>query len=297
VTDATRNLAILFADVSGSTTLYEKLGDRAALAAVESVLEILKRAVAANRGRVVKTIGDEVMAVFETADAAFQAAVDMQTKTDELPAIGDVKLGIRIGFHAGPAIEERNDVFGDAVNTAARMAGLAKSGQIITSGPTVDSLSPMLRDTTRDIDSLPVKGKHEVVRVSEVLWQDGGETTMMAPRGSALAPIPTILRLEHGGRVLRMEPGGKSIFVFGRDAGNDVVIADKMASRVHGRIERRRVRFYYVDLSTNGTFVTNEGDTELVIKRDQIMLRSRGRISFGHSSADADAEIVAFFFE
>ena len=141
MTDATRNLAIMFADVSGSTTLYEKLGDRAALAAVESVLEILKRTVAANHGRVVKTIGDEVMAVFETADAAFQAAVDMQTKTDELPAISGVKLGIRIGFHAGPAIEERNDVFGDAVNTAARMAGLAKSGQIITSGPTVDSLS------------------------------------------------------------------------------------------------------------------------------------------------------------
>ena len=104
---STRKLAVLFADVSGSTTLYEKLGDRAALAAVESVLEILKRAVASNRGRVVKTIGDEVMAVFDTADAAFQAAVDMQTHTDELPAINEVKLGIRIGFHAGPVLEER----------------------------------------------------------------------------------------------------------------------------------------------------------------------------------------------
>jgi adenylate cyclase len=297
VTDATRNLAILFADVSGSTTLYEKLGDRAALAAVESVLDILKWAVAANRGRVVKTIGDEVMAVFETADAAFQAAVDMQMKTDELAAIGEVKLGIRIGFHAGPVLEERNDVFGDAVNTAARMAGLAKSGQIITSGSTVDALSPLLRDTTRDLDALPVKGKHEEIRVSEVMWQDGGETTMMAPRGSAFASPPVVLRLEYGGKVLRMEPGGKSAFVFGRDPGNDVVIADKMASRVHGRIERRRDRFYYVDLSTNGTYVTNEGDTELVIKRDQIMLRSRGRMSFGHSSNDAEAEIVAFFLE
>jgi class 3 adenylate cyclase len=291
---AIRVLAVLFADVSGSTTLYEKLGDRAALAAVESVLDILKRAVATNRGRVVKTIGDEVMAVFDTADAAFQAAVDMQTRTDELAAIGEVKLGIHIGFHAGPVLEERNDVFGDAVNTAARMAGLAKSGQIITSGPTIDALSPMLRDGTRDLDSLPVKGKLDEIRVFEVLWQDGGETTMMAPRGSALA-LPT-LPLEYGGRVVRMEPG-KSSLVFGRDAGNDVVIADKMASRVHGRIERRRERFYYVDLSTNGTYVTNEGDTELAIRRDQIMLRARGRISFGHSAADPDTEVVAFFIE
>jgi adenylate cyclase len=294
---STRKLAILFADVSGSTTLYEKLGDRTALAAVESVIEILKRAVASNRGRVVKTIGDEVMAVFDTADLAFQAAVDMQTHTDELPAINEVKLGIRIGFHAGPVLEERGDVFGDAVNTAARMAGLAKSGQIITSGPTVDALSPTLREGIRDLDALPVKGNLDEIRVSEVLWQDGGETTMMAPRGTGLAAASTVLRLEHGGKVLRMEPGGKSTFVVGRDPGNDVVIADKMASRVHGRIERRRDRFYYVDQSTNGTYVTNEGDSELVIKRDQIMLRSRGRMCFGPSSADAEAEVVAFFLE
>jgi class 3 adenylate cyclase len=293
---ALRNLAVLFADVSGSTTLYERLGDRAALAAVESVLEILKRAVAGNRGRVIKTIGDEVMAVFDSADGAFQAAVDMQAGTDELPAIGAVRLGIRIGFHAGPVLEERGDVFGDAVNTAARMAGLAKSGQIITSGPTVDALSAALRDATRDLDALPVKGKLDEIRVFEVLWQDGGETTLMAPRGAALVPAVPTLRVEHGGKVVRMEPG-KSSIVFGRDAGNDVVIADKMASRVHGRIERRRDRFYYVDQSTNGTFVTNEGDTELVIRRDQIMLRGRGRISFGHSAGDAEAEIVAFFLE
>ncbi len=294
---ATRVLAILFADVSGSTTLYEKLGDRAALAAVESVLEVLKRAVATSRGHVVKTIGDEVMAAFETADLALQAAVDMQTRTSDLPAIGEVQLGIRIGFHAGPVLEERGDVFGDAVNTAARMAGLAKSGQIITSGQTVEALSPALRDGTRDLDALPIKGKLDEIRVFEVLWQEGGDTTMMAPRGSALAPAPTTLRLEYGGRVLRMEPGGKSAFVLGRDPGNDVVIADRMASRVHGRIERRRDRFYYVDLSTNGTYVTNEGDTELVIRRDQIMLRSRGQISFGHSASNTDAEVVAFFTE
>src|SRR5262245_19581989 len=226
---ATRILAVLFADVSGSTTLYEKLGDRAALAAVESVLEILKRAVATNRGRVVKTIGDEVMAVFDPADLALQAAVEMQTRTNDLPAISDVKLGIRIGFHAGPVLEERGDVFGDAVNTAARMAGLAKSGQIITSGPTVDALSPTLREGIRDLDALPVKGKLDEIRVSEVLWQDGGETTMVAPRGAALAAAPAVLRLEYGGRILRIEPGGKSSFVFGRDPGNDLVIADKMA--------------------------------------------------------------------
>jgi pSer/pThr/pTyr-binding forkhead associated (FHA) protein len=85
--------------------------------------------------------------------------------------------------------------------------------------------------------------------------------------------------------------------MFGRDQSNDVVIADRMASRVHGRIERRRERFYYVDRSSNGTYVTNEGDVELLIRRDELLLRGRGRIGFGHSAGDADAEVVTFSCE
>jgi class 3 adenylate cyclase len=295
VTPGPRVLAVLFADVSGSTALYERLGDRPALAAVESVLNLLQRVVAAQQGRVVKTIGDEVMAVFESADTALQAAVDMQNQVAQLPPVDDVRLGIRVGFHAGSVLEERGDVFGDAVNTAARLAGLANGGQILTSGPTVVALSPLLRESTRDLDALPVRGKHEAIPVHEVLWQEAGETTMMAPKGERGAGEPR-LRLVHGPRELQMAPGVARI-MFGRDQSNDVVIADRMASRVHGRIERRRDRFYYVDMSSNGTYVTHEGDDELLLRRDQLMLRGRGRISFGHSSADADAEVVTFSCE
>src|SRR5262245_64795562 len=102
------------------------------------------------------------MAVFESPDAAYEAAIDMQTGTAALPEVGSgVRLGIRVGFHAGPVIEERGDIFGDAVNTAARMAGLAKAGQIITSGPTVGALSTSHREGTRDLDALRVKGKYD----------------------------------------------------------------------------------------------------------------------------------------
>jgi hypothetical protein len=181
------------------------------------------------------------------------------------------------------------------VNTAARLAGLAKAGQIITSGPTVAALSPLLRESTRDLDAFSVRGKHEEVRVHEVLWQESGDTTMMAPKGVLIAAAP-VLRVEYAGRTLRMEAGVGRI-MFGRDQSNDVVIADKMASRVHGRIERRRDRFYYVDMSTNGTYVTNEGDEEIVLRRDQLMLRGRGRISFGHSAGDAEGEVVTFACE
>jgi class 3 adenylate cyclase len=295
MTATSRPVAILFADVSGSTTLYERLGDRQALKAVEQVIDLLRRAVATYRGRVVKTIGDEVMAVFRDADSALQAASDMQTRVAALPTFADARLAIRIGFHYGATLEENGDYFGDAVNTAARMAGLAKGGQIITTAATVAALSPLLREGTREVAALAVKGKQVEVQVCEVLWQTGEDLTMLAAN---LAQVSTeaVLRLAFGARTVTMD-GNLATVQIGRDASHQIPITDKMASRLHGRIERRGDKFYYVDLSTNGTYITTEGDVETVLRRDQAMLRGRGTLSFGHSATDAGAELVTFVCE
>ena len=288
-----QQFVILFADVSGSTSLYEKLGDKRALAAIESVLSELRKSVALQRGRVVKTIGDEVMAVLDTADAAMQAACDMQIRVAAIPPIQDARLAIRVGFHFGPAIEEQGDFFGDAVNTAARMAGLAKGGQVITSGPTVDALSPLLRESTRDLDAMPVKGKQDEIRVFEVIWQDSEDLTTLASRESPVSTHEPTLTLSYGERILTLGAARPSASL-GRDASTDLAIADKMASRVHCKIEYRRGKFFLADQSTNGTYVTVEGDAEIMLKREQLLLRSRGVISLGASSAAAGAKIVIF---
>jgi class 3 adenylate cyclase len=295
MTASARPVAILFADVSGSTTLYERLGDRQALTAVDQVLDLLRRAVATYQGRVVKTIGDEVMAVFRDADTALQAASDMQTRVAALPTFADARLAIRVGFHFGPAIEESGDYFGDAVNTAARMAGLAKGGQIITTAATVASLSPLLRESTREVAALSVKGKQSEVKVCEVLWQIGEDLTMLAA-SRAQASTEAVLRLAHGSRALLMDDDLATVQI-GRDVSHHILITDKMASRLHGRIERRGDKFYYVDLSTNGTYITIEGDVETCLRRDQAMLRGRGTLSFGHSATDPGAELVTFVCE
>jgi adenylate cyclase len=293
VTTATKLCAILFADVSGSTSLYEKLGDQRALAAIESVLSELRKSIGFQHGRVVKTIGDEVMAVFETADFAMQAACDMQNRVAAVGPTDIVRLAIRVGFHFGPAIEEKGDFFGDAVNTAARMAGLAKGGQIISDGPTVDALSPLLRASTRELDAMPVKGKQDEIRIFEVIWQDSDDLTALAARESPAGTHEPTLTLSYGEQVLKLG-AARPAASLGREGTNDLAVKDKMASRVHCKIEYRRREFFLVDQSTNGTYVKFDGDAEIILKRERLLLRGHGVISLGTSSATAGAKTVAF---
>ncbi|MCC6879736.1 MAG: adenylate/guanylate cyclase domain-containing protein, partial [Rhodocyclaceae bacterium] len=270
---------------------YEKLGDKEALHAVERCLNRMTRATEQFKGRVVKTIGDEVMAVFDSAEAGMDAASSMQQRVDDLPPVRGIKLAIRVGFHFGPAIEEAKDVFGDTVNTAARMAGLAKACQIITTGSTVEALPPLLRQSTREIDALSVKGKAEDVKVCEVLWQESDDLTMKSASVTA-APLAARLTLRHGGEEKQLD-AGHGTFSLGRDATSDIIINDRRASRTHARIERRRDKFVLIDQSTNGTYVTFEGEVEFALKREEVILRGKGRISFGHA-LDPEGEVVEF---
>ncbi|MDP2821216.1 MAG: adenylate/guanylate cyclase domain-containing protein [Sulfuritalea sp.] len=291
-----RNLCVLFADVSGSTRLYEKLGDEEALRAIGRCLERMERAVLSNRGRVIKTIGDEIMAVFDTAEAGMLAASDMQQRIDDLPPLAGTKMAIRVGFHFGPAIDENKDVFGDTVNVAARMAGLAKAGQIVTTETCVGLLPELLRLSTRDIDSLAVKGKEIDIRVHEVIWQENAELTMKSASIAPAAANEARVRLRHGASeiVLSVE---RPAVTLGRDETCDIVIRDASASRNHGKIERRRDKFMLVDISTNGTYVSFQGEPEFTLKREETILRGRGRIVFGHAwKSDAD-DMVEFVVE
>ncbi|WP_413881708.1 adenylate/guanylate cyclase domain-containing protein [Candidatus Aalborgicola defluviihabitans] len=282
--------AVLFADVVGSTRLYETFGDDQAKQMIDECLVALTAVVLQYGGRVVKTIGDEIMCVLPSADNGCLAATDMHQKIMALPMVSGVKRSVRIGFHYGAVIEENNDVFGDTVNLAARMAGLAKGMQIITTGTTVTGLSPMLQLSTRSIAALSIKGKGDEVDVREVIWQ-GGEELTMTTASISVTTKPVTLYLEHGTQTWELDRDG---IVIGRDAQCNIVIADRNASRQHARIERRRDKFFLVDQSTNGTFVAFANAPEVVLRREELMLRGSGRIGFGHSVELPDTETVAF---
>jgi hypothetical protein len=192
-------------------------------------------------------------------------------------------------------LQETADVFGDTVNVAAYMVGFAKGGQTMTTGRSVAALSASLRGNTRPIDALAVKGKQEVIDVHELLWQKSGDPTMLSERLQAAGAAGS-LRLIHGGREIRLD-ASRTFASLGRDPLNHVVIGDRMASRVHARIERRRGKFVLVDQSTNGTYITVRGDTELQLRYEEFILRGRGIICFGHSTQAGPAEIVEFVCE
>lgn len=279
------NVTIMFADVVGSTQLYEVLGDDQARETVQRCVEIMKDATEQYGGAVIKTMGDEVMSTFPSADDAMNAASQMQkriTNNDGLVA-ESTHVAIRIGSHYGPVVVEDRDIFGAAVHTANRMTSQAKAGQIITTAVTVEQLSGEWRALVRQIDIAAVRGQSDEVAVFEVLWQPEEATSMLPSIRMEALPdrITSKLNLQFGGEEVVVGEGELTNVTLGRADENNVVIKGKLISRVHARIECNKNRFTLFDESTNGTFVKRADGEEFYIRRDSMELTGSGTIGLG----------------
>ena len=171
----------MFADVVGSTRIYEALGDQRAREVIAVCLDLMQGATEKHHGTVIKTIGDEVMATFPTADDALNAAAQIQRTISTHPAlqIEGQAVSVRIGVHFGPVVLEKHDVFGATVNTANRMTSQAKSGQIMTTAATVELLSPDWRASVRQIDLAALSVQGAEVLQYEAMWQTEDITSML----------------------------------------------------------------------------------------------------------------------
>jgi adenylate cyclase len=284
-----RQGAVLFADVSESTRLYDTVGDKAAFAAVAACMQILRTRTLSHKGRVVKTIGDEVMALFPGANDAAAAAIAMQLGVNALPPMAGSKLAVRVGLHYGQIVESGDDVFGDTVNLASRLVETANRGQIITSRETVEAMNERLRAACRPLYAMTVKGKAKEVELCELLWRPGDDETMIIS-GLTAVPPPAVLRLRVRDQSLLLD-GSRATLTVGRDKTSELVVAEPSASRAHGRIEHRQGKYVFVDQSANGTFITVDGASELVLRREEFVLRGRGVITLGQSRQTASEPI------
>jgi adenylate cyclase len=292
-------LAILFADVVGSTRLYELMGDLRARDMVATCIEVMRSATEQNQGTVIKTMGDEVMATFPTADAALNAAAQMQQQisTHSQLKVEGQPVAIRIGCHFGPVVLESRDVFGATVHTANRMTSQAKAGQIITTGATVERLSPQWRAAVRQIDIAMIRGQGSEVTLYEVLWQTEDVTSM----------VPAIATLARGTRQMRLRlrcqdreiliDEARPNIAIGRAEDNDLVVKGNLISRLHARIEISRNKFVLIDQSTNGTFVQTSDGEEAFVRRDCLQIKGEGMIGLGRLPDRDSPQTIRFICE
>jgi class 3 adenylate cyclase len=275
--------AILFADIAGSTGLYEQSGDTVAMAAVLACVDAMKSVTEAHGGRVVKTIGDEVMATFDSASQAILAANDMQSRL-ELMVSATAGIKLRIGIHYGPVIESDGDVFGDTVNLAARLTGLAAADQILTSLETWEALPGYLQTTCRKLYSTSVKGRKGKVLIIEALWKQDQGQTIFADNSAEDESPGNQATVSYRGREWKVNGDCPSLGI-GRDAMREVVVDVVTASRHHATVLLRERKIVIEDHSSNGTFVRLQNGQELLLRREELVLAGRVLVGLGASLA------------
>lgn len=277
-------VAIVFADVTGSVRLFDSLGDETAWKLIQKCLKGMTEEVDEHQGRVVKTIGDEVMCTFSTADDAIKAAVGMQERVRDDSIRGEKNepaLSVRIGIHFGEVIPKDNDVFGDAVNLASRMATAAKGGQIITTQLTAEALSGRLKAMVRLVDRMPVKGKRDPINIYEVVWEDGA--TNVASNAVKSADVEAQVSFRYQDKFIVMNQTSAPLML-GRGRQANLRIDDENASRMHLRVEYSRGKFMIFDESVNGTYVTTPAGEITLRRNESHVLSGVGEISLGRTT-------------
>jgi class 3 adenylate cyclase len=296
-----RQRAVLFVDISGSSRLYVELGDTSASERVRECLRLLQRVVEANSGRLIKAIGDGLMCDFADVNQALQAAEEMHVCIAEGGRDDAPLPGIHVGCHYGPVIESEGDLYGDAVNLAARVAGLARAGQIILTEDTVQQLTGERRQRVRALSDVSVKGRIDALPVAEYLWRPHNDQTQPHSKVTlasvaALRSKRTRLKLVFREREVWLDRTAAAI-TLGRDPACGVEVNDPSASRRHATIEIRGDKVVVVDHSSNGTWVAWDEESETWLRREEMILPPRGRIALGCSTRAPDAAIVEFFHE
>jgi adenylate cyclase len=287
-------MAVVFADISESTSLYQKLGDVAARNIVNACLTLIIGILARYEGRLVKTIGDEVMCVFPSADLAVLAASDMQSQV-AASRPGNYPVSIHVGLHYGPVLVEDDDVFGDTVNVAAYLAAAATADQILTTEATEQCLSATLKSCVRPIFHAVLKGAVEESTVFQVLWRtDKVDLTDVNLHSSKMIPgdMGSLLVTLDEER-MRVDQWRLSILI-GRSKECDLLVNDSFSSRKHLTIKLVRTHFYLFDHSINGTFVSLASGEEIHVLRRELLLDGSGQICVGRSRTEKPTEIITF---
>jgi adenylate cyclase len=292
--------SVVFADLVGSTGLFERLGDETAGRFVMQLTTALSKIFEQHDGRVVKLLGDGLFVVFAQESDAVTACVAIQQRLLQKPVHPGgtgrpVKM--QMGIESGEVVEIDGDCYGDAVNSAARLADLAGADQILTTQRVRDALQVAQQAQLRSLGRMYLRGKNEETEVFRVQWMPEREieATMM---GVSLANhqqrTEAHLEISVAGQVRRIAPRGEPV-TLGRSSTADLPVNDSRVSRLHATVEWRGGQFVLSDASSFGTWVYfgNQPDP-VVLRRTECYLVGQGQIALG-CDRDAEAAPIASF--
>ena len=282
------NSAVLFADISGSTKLYVEVGDERAREIVARTLDLWSSLTVEGGGSVIQLRGDGMLCIFPSVDAALLAVVRMR----DLPYQGP--LSMHAGLHAGVVLQESEQLYGDVVNVAARMADVAKKFEIVLTGAARQQLAQPARwPNLRLIKEVPIKGKPEPMDVYLLANDRRGLTDYQPPLKKATTGQ---LHLRYAGQlvIVNMQAGACLI---GRDDDCRIKIEQPRVSRRHASVECAAGKFFLQDHSTNGTYVAERQAPPVLVHREMYQLKESGVISLGVEPQHNVEQSIVFSFE
>jgi class 3 adenylate cyclase len=266
------NRAVLFADISGSTKLYVEVGDDRAREIVARTLEIWSSLTVEGGGNVIQLRGDGMLCLFPSVDAALLAVVRMR----DLPYTPP--LSMHAGLHVGVVLQEAEQLYGDVVNIAARMADVAKKFEIVLTSAAQQQLAQPARwPNLRLIKAVPIKGKPEPMDVYLLPNDRRGLTDYQPPLQKVTAGQ---LQLRYADQLVTVDIRAGACLI-GRDDDCRIKIERPLVSRRHASIECAAGKFFLHDHSTNGTYVAEREAAPVLVHRELFQLKESGVISLG----------------
>ena len=289
---------VVFADLVGSTGIFERLGDETAGHFVTQLTTAMSRTFEQHDGRVVKLLGDGLFVLFPGEAAALRACIAIQKRLLEAPVYpGDSRrpVQMQMGVESGEVIEIEGDCYGDAVNSAARLADLAGADQILASHRVHASLPAELRVHLRSLGPMYLRGKTDATEVFRVDWKAERDNDATVMGGLPFKPAASAqLQLTAGAHDVRLLPGGERV-TLGRSVTADLSINDSRVSRVHATVEWRAGHFVLVDRSSFGTWVyMGEQAAPVVLRRTECHLVGHGQIALGCGRHEDEAPLIRF---
>ena len=284
------NQSVLFSDVVGSSKLYQDLGDEKAEGKIRFVIDTLSSCTLKHGGKVIKTIGDEIMCGFDTLFEATEAAKEMNR------FVSEVGIELRTGISWGKVVERDNDLFGDVVNNAAFLAKTARAKEILIDEMALDRENSDVVHQIELIAEMTIKGRTAPCKIFRLNWETVASNTqnatlVNAPSSTSNGANKT-LTLKHQGENLTLDRANP-VIVIGRDKTNVTLkISHAKISRKHCTLSLKQGKFILEDHSTNGTFVDQEGLDSTFVHRESFALLGSGKLKLGDSNAPNQCQLT-----